>query len=79
MTGETTGDIYVEIGDHQKKVAYNRLEGKYMFSSKGKGEKATLVISGLFSNYEVHIVGVQQYKNQDQEDGNASSETGSAE
>lgn len=68
-TGEKTGDIYLKIGDKEKKVVYNRLEDKYSLTIKGKDQRATLVITGLFSNYEVHLSGTEQYRGQDNAEG----------
>lgn len=74
-TGETTGDIVLKIGDREKKVPYNRLEAKYNLVISGKGQRGTLVISGLFNNYEIHIAGVEQYRGQDETDEKSSEET----
>ena len=64
-SGETTGDVVLTIDGRDRKVPYNRLDGKYLCELKGKGQKGTLVISGLFANYEVHLNGCEQYRGQD--------------
>ena len=75
-TSEKTGDIYLEIGEKKKTVPYSRLDDKYSLTLKGSDSKANLVITGLFSNYEIHLNGAEQYRNQDMKDGK---ESGSSE
>lgn len=68
LSGETTGDITIAVGNTEKAVSYNRLDSKYEASLKGKGQKGTLTISGLFRNYEIHLNGCEQYNGQDLEE-----------
>lgn len=63
-TGETTGDITVIIGSSVKLVNYDRLAGIYEAEITGHGEKGTLKISGLTTNYDIALTNCEQYTNQ---------------
>lgn len=64
-TGETTGDITLKLGEKQKPVAYNRIEDNYSYAVVGKGQRATLVVKGLFDNYKIKLNGAEVYNGQD--------------
>ena len=64
-TGETTGEIAVEVGGKSKPVAYNRIEENYAYSVVGKGQRATLIIKGLFDSYKIGLSGAEVYNGQD--------------
>lgn len=62
--GETTGDISIRIGKSIKLVNYDRLSDIYEAQFTGHGEKGTLKISGLTSDYDIILTNCEQYTNQ---------------
>lgn len=62
--GETTGDISIKIGNSVKLVNYDRLGNIYEAQFTGHGEKGTLKVSGLTSNYDIILTNCEQYTNQ---------------
>lgn len=63
-SGETTGDISIKIGNSIKFLNYDRLENVYETQFTGHGEKGTLKVSGLTSNYDIVLTNCEQYTNQ---------------
>lgn len=74
-TGETTGDIRLVIGKSIRPLTYDRLEGIYTTTFKGKGEKGTLIVTGLTKTYDISLVNAEQYNGQDEVIESTSSET----
>ena len=66
-TGETTGDVTIEIGEKSKAIAYNRIEDAYSYTAVGKGQRATLTVKGLFDSYKIRLSGAEVYNGQDEE------------
>lgn len=66
-TTESTGDIYISIGSSIVRVPWDRVSGLYTADVKAKRESrtGTLTITGLFTSYDVSLVGCEQYVGQD--------------
>lgn len=66
-TTESTGDIYISIGSSIVRVPWDRVSGLYTADVKAKREArtGTLTITGLFTSYDISLVGCEQYTGQD--------------
>jgi len=63
-TGETTGDISIKFDRGVNFLDYDRINKIYEITLTGHGEKGTLVISGLFHDYDITLTNVEQYNGQ---------------
>ena len=65
VTTEKTGKVKLETDGDKRTVPYDRIYGGYKLEFTGKGEKANIIVQGLYSDYTIKLVGCEQYRNQD--------------
>lgn len=65
-SSEGTGSVYL-LTDSGRKITlpYSRTTKTYAGSLRGTGEKATLVVQGLYDSYVINLTGAETYKYQD--------------
>lgn len=65
-TSETTGSVCLEYVDGtQRRIPYDRLLGGYVLELKGSGQKADIVVKGLYKDYKIKLTNAESYKGQD--------------
>jgi len=66
---ETTGDIYIRFDDNNEiiRVNYDHLVGNYTTTFEGGDRKGTLVVTGLFNDYEITLQGCSEYQGSEQD------------
>lgn len=63
---EKTGKIKITVGDIMKDATYNYLDDCYILEINGRGERATLSVSGFKNDYKIQLTDCEQYSGQDE-------------
>ncbi len=65
-SGEKTGSIYVKMSNGRMvQVPYDRINKFYKVSLDGSGEKVTLIVQGLYKDYQIVLTNAEGYRGQD--------------
>lgn len=71
---EKTGSIYVKMSNGRMvQVPYDRINKFYKASFDGSDEKVTLIVQGLYKDYQIVLTNAQGYRGQDEEVANEES------
>lgn len=63
---ESTGALALIYSNGKaSKIPYDRIAKTYCYEGTGRGEKVTLEVKGLYSNYEITLINAETYKEQD--------------
>ena len=68
ITTEKTGKVILQTADGKKRdIPYDRITGSYRLETVGTGQRADIIVQGLYDDYTIKLSGCEGYKNQDEQ------------